>query len=318
MVAFPRGRPRSTARVRPAAVAQGQAGAAGAILLPHAPLPRPRFQHAEPHARSSSRSTTPCAASSSRTRCRSTRRFPSTARSTACCRERDPAVAVSPPLLWAEALDPMMARVAKSGARPRPHRGDFRIGAAARQRLPERAGRGGARRARSRRSRWSTRWRRCCRARWRRSGWTRAPAPNAARSPRPSAATRVARAAHRLARVRALHRTADPEFSKHDPAAYAATDRIHLVSSFLASLLAGRHAPIDPGDGSGMNLMDLACGHVVARRRVEATAPDLAAQASADRRGIDRSSARSRRTGSERYGFPAANVIAGRATTRAA
>ncbi len=48
------------------------------------------------------------------------------------------------------------------------------------------------------------------------------------------------------------------KFSKQDPAAYEATDRIHLVSSFLASLLTGRHAPLDPGDGSGMNLMDLA------------------------------------------------------------
>ena len=48
------------------------------------------------------------------------------------------------------------------------------------------------------------------------------------------------------------------KFSKREPSAYAATDRIHLVSSFLASLLVGRHAPMDPGDGSGTNLMDLA------------------------------------------------------------
>jgi xylulokinase len=59
---------------------------------------------------------------------------------------------------------------------------------------------------------------------------------------------------------RAFERFTGPQirkFATHEPDAYAATDRIHLVSSFLASLLAGRHAPIDPGDGSGMNLMDL-------------------------------------------------------------
>jgi xylulokinase len=60
---------------------------------------------------------------------------------------------------------------------------------------------------------------------------------------------------------RAFERFTGPQIRKlaqREPAVYAATDRIHLVSSFLASLLAGRHAPLDPGDGSGMNLMDLA------------------------------------------------------------
>ena len=47
-------------------------------------------------------------------------------------------------------------------------------------------------------------------------------------------------------------------FSKRDPESYDSTAHIHLVSSFLASVLAGCSAPIDYGDGAGMNLMNLA------------------------------------------------------------
>lgn len=59
---------------------------------------------------------------------------------------------------------------------------------------------------------------------------------------------------------RAFERFTGPQirrFFKQSPAAYAATARIDLVSSFHASLLVGGHAPVDPGDASGMNLMDL-------------------------------------------------------------
>lgn len=48
------------------------------------------------------------------------------------------------------------------------------------------------------------------------------------------------------------------KFFKNQPDAYAQTEVIHLVSSFMASLLAGRSVPLDFGDGAGMNLMNLA------------------------------------------------------------
>ncbi len=47
------------------------------------------------------------------------------------------------------------------------------------------------------------------------------------------------------------------KFFKTEPDNYARTSSIALVSSFMASLLAGRIAPIDHGDGAGMNLMDI-------------------------------------------------------------
>ncbi|MBP5285030.1 MAG: carbohydrate kinase [Kiritimatiellae bacterium] len=47
------------------------------------------------------------------------------------------------------------------------------------------------------------------------------------------------------------------KFAKDDPEAYAATAKIHLVSSFLCSVLIGGDAPVDTGDGAGMNLLDL-------------------------------------------------------------
>ena len=64
------------------------------------------------------------------------------------------------------------------------------------------------------------------------------------------------------------------KFFKTDPEAYAATGVIHLVSSFFASILAGKNVAIDHGDGAGMNLMNLASGDWDADL-LAATASDL-------------------------------------------
>ncbi len=75
----------------------------------------------------------------------------------------------------------------------------------------------------------------------------------------------------------AIERFSGPQirrFAKSEPDAYAATARIHLVSSFMASVLAGTDAPIDHGDGAGMNLMNLAQLDWD-EQLLAATAPDL-------------------------------------------
>ena len=76
---------------------------------------------------------------------------------------------------------------------------------------------------------------------------------------------RGAGAAHRVTRVRTLHRTADPEVlrSTSRPATPPPTASIWSARS-SRRCSPGGHAPVDPGDASGMNLMDLASRPVVA------------------------------------------------------
>lgn len=59
---------------------------------------------------------------------------------------------------------------------------------------------------------------------------------------------------------RAYERCTGPQIKKIFnmlPEVYNNTERISLVSSFMASLLIGSYAAIDHSDGSGMNLMDI-------------------------------------------------------------
>lgn len=118
-------------------------------------------------------------------------------------------------------------------------------------------------------------------------------------------------AVSRLTGSRAFERFTGPQirkFFRAEPDAWARTERIHLVSSYLASLLAGGHAPIDTGDGAGMNLMDIARGEW-APAALDATASGLRAKLPP----VVTSDAVVGRLApywTERYGFPPAAVVA--------
>jgi xylulokinase len=75
----------------------------------------------------------------------------------------------------------------------------------------------------------------------------------------------------------ATERFAGPQirkFWKENPVDYEKTVHITLISAFMTSLLIGRTAPVDAGDGFGMNLADIRSG-IWSPAAMEATASDL-------------------------------------------
>lgn len=98
------------------------------------------------------------------------------------------------------------------------------------------------------------------------------------------------------------------KFFEENPGGYRDTHRIHLVSSYLASLLSGGDAPMDTGDAAGMNLMDI--------RKLRWAPAALDATASDLRDRLPEIVPSPRPVGTlspywrDRYGFPPATVIA--------
>ncbi|PUZ73140.1 hypothetical protein GQ55_2G451000 [Panicum hallii var. hallii] len=84
----------------------------------------------------------------------------------------------------------------------------------------------------------------------------------------------------KLTGSRAYERFTGPQIRKiyqTEPNVYEDTERISLVSSFMASILVGSYASIDETDGAGMNLMDIN-QRTWSKTVLEATAPGLEAK----------------------------------------
>lgn len=188
----------------------------------------------------------------------------------------DPATAVSPPLLWVDALEQMVERLAASGVEldrlaaisgSAQQHGSVYLNASAPSALasldPARPLAGQVAGMLSRRVS---------------PIWMDSSTPTECAEIESAVGGAQALAQHTGSRAFERFTAAQiRKFAKQDPAGYEATDRVHLVSSFLASLLTGAHAPMDPGDGSGMNLMDLgACQWW--QPAVDSTATGLAAK----------------------------------------
>ena len=172
-------------------------------------------------------------------------------------RGADPAVVVAPPLMWIEALDRMMTRL--SAGYQREMSRIAAISGSAQQHgsvyLNERwiSRLSGARAATPLASQLADVFSRPVAPIWMDSSTT-------VECAEIEAATGSAAELARNTGSRAFERFTGPQiraFARKNPQAYANTSRIHLVSSFHASLLAGADVPIDVGDGSGMNLMSL-------------------------------------------------------------
>ena len=205
------------------------------------------------------------------------REFPGYGTTNGVLPSRDPLVARSSPLLWAEALDRLMAIVARESGLDLS--AIAAIAGSAQQHgsvyLDETAGAtlAGLDATRPLVEQIS-------------GMFTRPGAPiwmDASTGPECQAITARVGGAAALARLTgsaAAARFTGPQirkFAAENPAAYARTAKIHLVSSYLASLLAGRHAPVEPGDAAGMNLMDLRT-RAWSPPALDATAPGLAAK----------------------------------------
>jgi xylulokinase len=219
----------------------------------------------------------------------------------------DPAIAVAPPLMWAEALDRMMARLANAdvdwkrlaaiAGSAQQHGSVYLTADAVRVLASLDAGAPLVDQLRPALSRATS------------PIWM--DTSTAAQCREITTALGGAEVLCQRTGSRAFERFSGPQIRKfwqQSSGEYDATDRIHLVSSFMASLLAGRHAPLDPGDASGMNLMDLAARQWWPEA-VAATAPGLMAK-------LPPIVESSRSIGTlapywqQRHGLPAARLIA--------